>query len=60
MSALARLTFYENLLIGQEIGVGIKRVQFRENARAFSRTKKTVLNKEVPVYVKRGSTVLLS
>ena len=39
VSALARLTFYENLLIGQKISLRIKRVQFRENARAFPRDK---------------------
>ena len=47
VSALARLTFYENLLIGQEIacrlsvltGVRIKRVESRENVRAFPRDK---------------------
>ena len=61
MSALARLTFCENLLIGQGIGVRIKRVQFRENARAFPRDKENcVHNKVMSVYVKRGSTVLLS
>ena len=47
VSASTRLTFYENLLIGQErecrlsvlTGVRIKRVQFRENVRAFPRDK---------------------
>ena len=40
VSAIARLTFYtENLLIGQEISVRIKRVQFNENATAFPRDR---------------------
>ena len=47
VSASTRLTFHENLLIGQErecrlsvlTGVRIKRIQFRENVRAFPRDK---------------------
>ena len=39
VSAIARLTFSENLLIGQEISVRIKQVEFRENVRAFPRDK---------------------
>ena len=47
VSTSTRLTFFENLLIGQErecrlsvlTAVRIKRVQFRENVRAFPRDK---------------------
>ena len=46
LSALARLTFYENLLIGQETsvvvrinGCPIKQVEFLENELAFPRDK---------------------
>ena len=47
VSSSAGLTFYENLLIGQErgcrlsvlTGVRIKRIQFRENVKAFPRDK---------------------
>ena len=47
VSASTRLTFHENLLIGQErecrlsvlTGFRIKRIQFRENVRAFPRDK---------------------
>ena len=47
VSALVTLTFYENLLIGQEtsvwfsawMGVFIKQVEFRENLQAFPRDK---------------------
>ena len=58
VSALARLTFYENLLIGPVrnkcllsavTGVRIKRVEFRENVGAFPGTKKTARNNEVSV-----------
>ena len=61
LSSLTRLTFYENLLIGQETSVRIKSVEFRENVWAFPGTNNTVRNKEVSVLsgcpVKRGSTV---
>ena len=60
MSALARLTFCENLLIGQEIGVRIKRFNLEKMPGLFPGTKKTVHNKVMSVYVKWGSTVLLS
>ena len=43
VSALAMLTFYESLLIEQELSVRIKRVQFRENARAFPRDKENCI-----------------
>ena len=59
MSALARLTLYENLLIGQETSVRcphqrvsvLSRVESRENVRAFfpPGTKQTVCNNEVSV-----------
>ena len=47
VSSSAGLTVYENLLIGQErecrlsvlTGVRIKRIQFRENVKAFPRDK---------------------
>ena len=49
MSALARLTFYENLFIGQETSVRCvyqrvsvsRRVEFRENVWGFARDKES-------------------